>query len=142
MSKFGQWPLSEEFGPQQSYFQIVPNAAQGANTGVNYTVGTYTMPFAGKLIAEFKGRCTWTVDQTWFRAWLSNSTPGPSSASQHAKWTGNPGGYTTSAEIPLTASWDSLAKGQVVTLIGYVGSGTLGGLTMVSIGGLVRASPI
>lgn len=120
---------------------IVPNAGMAANQTATFGIGSYQMPFNGRLVADMKCRCTWTAAQTWFRAWLNPSSPAPGGSSQHCRWAGFPGGWGYGAEIPVKAVWDNLAAGTTVNLVGAVYAGTLGGLTMVAFGGFVRASP-
>jgi hypothetical protein len=140
MTRFGDQSLTEQFGPVEMIQVIVPNTPVGPNVQTNFTIGTYVMPFNGRLIAEYKSRTTWTADQTWQRATLLPSTPAPSQYSEHAQWSGLQAGYTLVSEIPMTAQWD-LTKGTTVTLIGRVSAGALAGITIVALGGLLRAIP-
>lgn len=141
MTKFGDWPTTSEMGPQEDWAIVVPaTGTADTGAGMNIAIGSYTMPFTGRLMAEFKARCGWTPDSVYYRAQLNVSSPTPSRNSAHAVWTGFPGGYWTTKEMPLTAVWDSLAQGTVVTFIANVSSNV--GVRVFALGGLVRASPL
>jgi len=141
VTRFGDQPIPNQLGPEEGWRLIVPVAPMAANSMLLTAVGaSYTMPFAGRLVADFKARATWTVDQNYWRVHLGPSIPAPAARTDHAQWTGLPGGFTLSSEIPVTAQWD-LAKGTVVTFQINVVCGTLGGLTLVAAGGFFRATP-
>lgn len=141
MTRFGDQPIPDQLGPEEGWRLVVPNTAMPASGGLSVTIGApYTMPFAGRLIADMKARAVWTVDQTYWRANLGASSPSPSSRTDHAHWTGLPGGFATYSEIPLTAQW-FLTKGAVVTFAAGIATGSLGGMTIVAVGGFFRATP-
>lgn len=140
MTRFGDWPLSEEMCPVDAWRVVVPNQAIAINSTVNFTVGTYTMPITGALVVEMKARMVWTQDQQWIRAYLGPSSPAPTSFTNHSWWSGLAGGFTLQAEVPVSAYWSSLSKGTVVTLTTACACGNLaGGVTVIAIGGFVRA---
>jgi hypothetical protein len=141
VTRFGDWPLNEEWGPVQSWAQIQPGASVNPNTTSTFTVVTYTMPFTGRLVADLKCRCGWVANDSYYHASLANSTPAPSVNPVHARRIGDPPPFGTFGEEPVVAQWNSLSKGTVVTIKCSV-TCLLVLVTCEVIGGIVRAVPL
>lgn len=141
MTRFGDQPIPDQLGPEEGWRLSVPSVPMASGSSLLVGIGaSYTMPFAGRLIADMKARAVWTVDQNYWRANLASSIPAPAARTDHAQWTGLPGGFTTVSEIPMTAQWD-LAKGTLVTFQAFVQAGNLGAITVIALGGFFRATP-
>jgi hypothetical protein len=131
---------TDEFSWAESYLLVNVNGTLTPNTAQNFTIGTFTMPFAGDLIADLLVKFMITDNQL-FRAGLQNATPAPTSMSQFAWWNGLSGGYTYAHDMPVVGRWASLAKGAVVTVVTTVtNGGNPVNLSVPYIGGRLRAS--
>lgn len=140
MTKFGDYPSSEQAGPVEAWAIAVPNAGIGASGSANFTIGSFVMPFTGMLIADMKARARWD-GYSYIRTHLGPSSPGPSFTTNHARLHEYAVGFGGDVgEIPVLARWDSLAKNTTVTFVMAVQIGPIS-VVWIAGGGFIRAIP-
>ena len=132
---------TQEWGYKETLSTIAPNQSIPNASNADVAMGTYVMPFAGKLVIEGFARCSWNADSQLALAGLQSSTPAPSPYSYSTVWQGQPPAYKFVTEIPFVAQWDSLASGATITLRCRVEAGGGGSAVKVeAIGWFARAS--
>lgn len=121
---------------------IAPNVALASGQNL-YTLGSYTMPFAGflsmDLFAELNTPGGVSAPQNYLSVY-SGSTPGPSVTGDMGVGQTGAGIFSSVKTSRTFAYWNSVSQGTVVTVIARVYSTQNAVTTVKRIGGFFRAS--
>lgn len=133
---------NETFGPKDYWLNSVPNTGVPTNTAYNFTIGSFIMPYTGSVVADMHTLVVWNGTNQYCRSWLSASSPGPTAYSDHGLWAPTGGAFWSGNAIyymiPVTARWDSVAKGTNVVLVGTVAAGPGPAVTAYVLGGFAH----
>jgi hypothetical protein len=125
--RFGDNPLAERVFHEQYVQTAMGNVAIPPNVVTVYTIGNFTMPFAGRATVSMWARFEWWDSNGYFEVSMSDqSTPPPTATMLNGWQDGHPGAtFGSKADVPSYATWNGLTKGQVVTMKARIYAGAV-----------------
>lgn len=137
--RFGDMRIDEAFSYKEVWGRTESLPTLPQNLTTTFSVGSFTMPWAGQAVADMTVMVGWTGYQH-VQASLSSSSPAPTNYTTLIRLGDDLS--ATYTEIPLLARWPSLVANQTVTL--YVAAFCGGGgsnATAYRCAGSVRMMP-
>jgi hypothetical protein len=113
---FGNIATTEDLPFYEYYFHNNTSLAVASDTSVNLTLGSFTMPWAGRIMADLTACAQWTSTYENYTIHLNNSTPAPSLALNTA-YSYRSGSSTAIDPMSLLVSWNSVPALTSVTVI-------------------------
>lgn len=144
MTKFGAYLSNAATPVDEQYFQVTVNMGLTVAGENIFSMGGYTMPFAGHLHVELYAELSHPGDQAP-PIWLSvggQSSPPPSGTSDIGPCQPAAGVFTAQHEVRTHAYWANLAAGAGVNGIARIYTTVANTVTLAYLGGFWRPVPL
>jgi hypothetical protein len=140
-TKFGAVVSTAEWSFKESFLATTLNLPIATNSSAQPTLGTFTMPFTGSLVAEIWMQAIWSSGEQAVQIAGNVSTPTPASGAYGVVVDQEtiPSGGQLVVDIPMSVSWTGLVLGTLVTVKAAVFTGGGPAVTLGGVGGFLRA---